>query len=89
MLYMQGLLNLNHLSDLICQVDLYPVSRDELLRIARENGFPEEVVAFLSLFGKEITFVDPDDFLAQAEELELLVYDEREMPPETVRSPQD
>lgn len=67
----------------------YPVTRREILRIARMWNFKPEVVSFLRLFAPDQLFETRTDFVARCESLALLIRQEWEAPKETIQSPQD
>jgi hypothetical protein len=50
---------------------------------------PRPVQDFLALFPADETFTSATDLLARTQELEVLLSDERDMPEERLRSPQD
>lgn len=89
MTYTKQLPSVHDFLQLSHQVDGYPVSRDELIWTAQESSFGSEMVDFLSQFSHDVIFRNPADFVNQSEELAILIYDEREMPPETLHSQQD
>jgi Protein of unknown function (DUF2795) len=66
-----------------------PVTRDELIEYAAMGKFSDEVIAFLRQFPADRVFKNAAEFMTQAEELELLINEERGMPPELLRSRQD
>lgn len=66
----------------------FPVTRQELVRLSRETGSSKEVTGFLKVFRPDEVFKSRVDFLTRAEELELLLSQERAMPAERLRSPQ-
>ena len=83
---------LPHISDLIRLSKLvthYPCRRDELMRFATMGEFGDDVCEFLLLFPADHVFSSPVDFISQADEVELLINEERDMPPEVLHSPQD
>lgn len=71
------------------RVHYYPATRDDLVRAAYFGGFPSEMEDFLHQFSPSRTFQSPADFQTQAEELSMLITQERESPFELLKSPQD
>lgn len=67
----------------------YPVTRSEIVRIARRWNFPETVIAFLRQFPADETFDSRADLVSRCENLALLIRQEWESPKEVVQSPQD
>jgi hypothetical protein len=76
----------------------------EITQVARQTAFPatrQEIAEpaggdlsmplknFLKLFPANETFDSRSDFTTRCQELELLITEERDMPEETLRSPQD
>lgn len=67
----------------------YPATRQEITEAAQDWNFSENTIEFLRLFTPDEVFKSQGDFLARCEELELLLREERKMPAELLRSPQD
>lgn len=67
----------------------FPVQRQELEGVARRNGYTTGMIEFLRLFPSDEVFKNRVDFLTRCEELELFMGEERDMPKEVTRSPQD
>ena len=70
-------------------VRFFPARRDDLIRVARRIDSPEEVIAFLLRFPSDMVFDSRADFMIECEELEMLISEERETPPENLHSPQE
>lgn len=67
----------------------YPATRQEILEAAEDWNFSDNTIEFLRLFPADEVFKNQLDFLTRCEELELLIREERNMPAEVLRSPQD
>lgn len=67
----------------------FPASRQEVEDIARSWGFTRVMTDFLDLFPADEIFESKVDFMTRCEELEMFINQEREMPKEILRSPQD
>ncbi len=67
----------------------YPVTRREILRIARMWNFKPEVISFLRLFSPDQQFDTRTDFVTRTEHLAMLIRQEWEAPHETAQSTQD
>lgn len=65
----------------------YPISRIELVRIARMWNFKDEVISFLRLFPSIELFESRSDLLTRYEELSLLIRQEWESPKEFLLNP--
>lgn len=87
MIYNKPLPAIRELIDLANNA-VFPVTLHDLLDLAAEIGSSPEVTDFLSLFQPAATFASRVDFLTRSEELELLLSQERTMPPERLHSPQ-
>lgn len=57
---------------LIAAVDNYPTTARNLVALAEEQNFPEEVIDFYSKFLPDETFVDTDDLLTRTEQVEMM-----------------
>ena len=66
----------------------YPVSSWTLVNTARKQSMLAPTIDFLKQFPEDELFDDEEDFLARCEMLELLDEAAREMPFESVHSPQ-
>ena len=73
----------------LAQQTLFPATRAEIERLAKSVGSPETVIDLLKLFSADETFNSRTDFMTRCEELELFIGQERAMPKEILRSPQD
>ena len=67
----------------------FPLRRRQLERVARRNGYTSGMIEFLRLFPGDEVFENRAEFLTRCEELELFMDEERDMPKEIARSPQD
>ncbi len=73
----------------LAQHTRFPATRAAAVQVANGLGSPQTVIDFLKLFPSEETFASRDEFMTRCEELELLIGQERAMPTEVLRSPQD
>lgn len=89
MIYTQKLPKVEQLNHLAESVPAYPETARNILILARDTGFDQDVLTFLSLFEPDHYFSSKEDFLIDCEELELLIQEEQSMPKERLRSPQD
>ncbi len=67
----------------------FPATAGKILGIAKAWNFSAGTTDFLKLFPEDEVFDSGDDFLTRCDELELLIREERRMPVESLRSPQD
>ncbi len=67
----------------------YPVNVNELVWSAREYGFGQEMVDFLTLFSGNRIFNSEEEFTNEALELELFESEAEDMPKERLRSSLD
>jgi hypothetical protein len=67
----------------------FPAAMRDLLRISENERSGADLLSFLQLFPKDELFLSLDDFLSRSYRLRLFIQEERDMPPEKTRSPQD
>lgn len=67
----------------------FPTTADEILTIAKKWHFSRSTIDFLKSFPKDEEFKNIEDFVTRSEELELMICEERKMPREILRSPQE
>jgi hypothetical protein len=83
---MQGILsvkpNLNELYRLIDKVPKFPVSKLQLVNLAKRRHAPKEVIDFYSSFGTDYVFETKDDLTARTEQVDLMRQEEAKMPRE-------
>lgn len=89
MIYFKPLPHIDNVRWLAKLAGPYPATRQEIMEAAQDWNFSDNTVEFLKLFPADEQFKSQYDFLTRCEELELLIREEREMPAETLRSPQD
>lgn len=89
MIYTQQLPEIKALDKLADQVKNYPESAFGITNLARDMNCEKEIIAFLRLFDPHHMFSSQDEFITCCEELQLLLQEERTMPKERLRSPQD
>ncbi len=74
---------------LIARVPRFPYSVKELINLAREEHFPEEVTNFYKAFPKDEVFEDPEDLAARTEQIEIMEHEEADQPQEVWTSPEE
>lgn len=89
MIYSRPLPKMNNLSGLAIVARPYPKTAGGMLRVARNWKFSHSVANFLKLFPEDEEFTNTQDFMTRCEVLEGMLRDERNMPAENLRSPQD
>jgi len=89
MIYFKPLPHIDNIRWLAKLAGPYPTTRQAILEIAEVWNFSDSTLEFLRLFPPDEEFVSYDDFLLRCEELEMLIREERKMPAELLRSPQD
>lgn len=67
----------------------FPATARQIKNIAKLWGFSSSTTDFLELFPEDEEFDSRDDFLNRCDDLEVLIHEERQMPEEFLRSPQD
>lgn len=88
MTYDKPLPHVRDLLKLTKLADSFPLTRQQLAETAKKWSLPNEVTDFLQLFPADEVFESRADFATRSEELEMLIYQERESPQEISRSPQ-
>ena len=68
---------LTDLEALISKVPSFPFSVKQLIRLAREAHFPEEVINFYKTFPKDEVFEDAEDLIARTEQVEMMQHEEK------------
>ena len=81
--------SLSELYGLIAKVRAYPVSVDQLIKLARDNDAPGEVINFYQTFDPDQVFKDQDDLTSRSEQVEIMREESQEMPQEEERSPEE
>lgn len=89
MIYFKPLPHIDNVRWLAKLAGPYPATRQNILETAEVWNFSDNTMDFLRLFPEDETFASRDDFLLRYEELEMLIREERTMPAEVLRSPQD
>lgn len=67
----------------------FPISRQDMLTLARARDAAPSTVVFLRRFNPEDVFENGADFMNRCEEMKLLLRDLRDCPRELLRSPQE
>lgn len=89
MIYYKPLPHIDNVRWLAKLAGPYPATRQEIMDAAQDWNFSDNTIEFLRLFPADEQFKSQDEFLTRCEELELLIREERKMPAEVLRSPQD
>lgn len=86
-MYTKQLPNLRDMERLSTLVRSYPVTRAQIVRVARMWNFRPEVVSFLRQFPADQLFDSRIDFVTRTEEVSLLIRQEWESPKEFLLNP--
>lgn len=89
MIYSKPLPRMDSLELLANKLGRFPMTRREVSKTAKNRGFRRSVLDFIKLFPEDETFETRLDFITRCEELELFIREERNLPDERLRSPQD
>lgn len=89
MMYTKSLPRIDNILWLAKLARPFPTTAGEILTIAKKWNFSQSTIDFLKSFPKDEEFKNIEDFTTRSEELELMIREEREMPKEVLRSPQD
>lgn len=81
--------SLADLEALIARVPRFPFSVKKLIKLAREDHFPEEVIKFLKAFHAEEEFEDHDDMSTRFENVQFMEHEAAAMPPELIERRQE
>lgn len=76
MILLQSQPTLTDLEALIAKVPAFPFSIKQMIKLAFEEHFPEEVISFLKTFPADEIFDDTDDLAARFEQVEMLQHEE-------------
>lgn len=63
---------LSDIEALIAQVPQFPYSMKQLIKLAHEEHFPEEVISFYKSFPSDEVFEDPEDLATRTEQVEMM-----------------
>ena len=89
MIYTQHLPHLNNLQRLAKQIQDFPITGLGVVQYAKHLGCDEEIINFFKLFSQKIVFKSRSDLLNRCNLLEKMLNEERQAPPEHLKSPQD
>ena len=67
---------LSDIQALIARVPNFPYSVKQLIKLASEEHFPEEVISFYKSFPSDEVFEDPEDLATRTEQVELMRHEE-------------
>jgi hypothetical protein len=81
--------SLSKLDSFASKVRNYPVSVRQLLRLAKQNGEPPEVINFYKSFASDAVFDNPDDLSGRTEQVEIMRQEEADMPKDDMIAPQE
>lgn len=70
--------SLSDIEALVTQVPLFPYSVKQLIDLAREEHFPEEVINFYKKFPKDEVFDDAEDLMIRTEQVQMMRHEETE-----------
>ena len=82
--------NLPHIDKIRALADLvehFPATSSDILRLAKIHKFSKNMQDFINLFPEESAFIDVDDFINFAKDLETVIREERNNQPELSISP--
>lgn len=68
--------SLSDIEALVAQVPMFPYSVKQLIELAHEEHFPDEVVNFYKKFPKDEIFEDADDLIARTEHIQIMRHEE-------------
>ncbi len=71
---------LTDLEALAAKVPAFAFSVKQLINLAREEHFPEEVINFYKTFPKDEVFEDIEDLIARTEQVEMMQHEEVNQP---------
>lgn len=89
MVYTKQLPKADNLSRLAESAGPFPITAGNLAQKAKSMKFNKSMQDFLRQFPDDEVFESRADFVLRSEELEMLFREERDMPNEVLRSPQD
>lgn len=87
-MYTGKLPGMDRLGRLVRLAGPFPATARRLVFYAKHFGFGRDVVSFLHLFKPGEIFASRADFINRCNELEIFISQAREMPKETLTSPQ-
>ena len=82
-------LSLSKLYSFTSKVTDYPISVRELLRLAKQNGEPQEVINFYRAFAKDQVFDDHDDLTGRTEQVKIMRQQGADTPKEDIIASQE
>ncbi len=68
--------SLSDIERLIAQVPLFPYFVKQLIELAHEEHFPDEVVNFYKKFPKDEIFEDAEDLMVRTEQVQMIRHEE-------------
>jgi len=88
-MYTKQLPNMKTIQQVAKLAGPFPTSARMIVFYAKHFGLDHDVTDFLHQFHPDEMFQSRADFITRCDELELMIQEEREMPKEVLRSPQD
>jgi hypothetical protein len=82
-------LPLNRLYSFIEKVNSYPITVNQLLKVARDRRAPKSVIEFYEAFDPNQVFDDKDDLTSRSEQVEIMREQGADMPREEERAPEE
>lgn len=89
MIYIKALPRIDNILWLSKLARPFPTTAGDVLDKARKWSFSKSTLDFLKLFPRDEVFENGDDFFTRCEEIEMMLREERAMPVEFLRSPQE
>lgn len=89
MVYTKRLPRIDSIERLARVAGPFPVRAGRVLQRAKSFNFGKSTLDFLRQFPSDEVFESRNDLLTRCEELGILLREERQMPQETLRSPQE
>lgn len=74
---------------LVTRIPRFPFSVRQLIRLAREHHFTEEVINFFKIFPSDEVFEDADDLITRVEQVEMMREEEAHQPQDSWLVPEE
>lgn len=87
MTYSNELPHIDKIRTLANLIERFPATSSDILRLAIAHRFSKNMQDFIGLFPEESAFIDVDDFVNFAKDLETVIREERSNQPELSISP--
>lgn len=89
MVLLKSLPSLADIEALVAKVPHFPFSIRELIELAEEEHFPEDVIDFYKTFPDDEVFEDADDLLTRTEQIEIMQHEEAKQPYDLGQVPEE